>query len=306
MMMIVESKRQTEIAFRPFEPLAHQQATRKLASIEQLIEQAKYDEAKREAIDLIHQCLQGLRYYQTYDWRFLRSIVSVGYLGWIAYSLLFIVNTYVFEGGSRHLTSNIAPATKPEASSSVATRRFVYSYFDRRVLSACLWLLACWPWTLAASFRSHHRMLIGMWQLSCVVTSIFPLLPVEKGDDIMLVMAGGMATLVVGAVYLVKLAPRLHADASYNHSYYITLWQMLLIIVSMITTASSVRRLELRQGLSWWNQVAGWMTLGLSLVTPLLTSRQAQHYLHRLATIFLAFSPTFILLSISYPFRGWG
>ncbi|KAI8049977.1 Phosphatidylinositolglycan class N-domain-containing protein [Syncephalis plumigaleata] len=337
-----ESKRHTEIAFRPFEPLANQQATHKLNSIEQLIQEKNYETAQKQAIELIHECLRGLRYYQTYDWRFLRSIVSIGYLGWIAYSLLFIANIYVFEGGSQHLTST-TPTTSIDASQPTTNvfidaiavisaillsvmfyiqgsptmyylyaifpiffwhqvlrnhrtfsrlfkghsslngqhlRRYgwwhtafyvllivgaletlVYSYFERRVLTVCLWLLACWPWTVPASFRAHHRTLVVMWQLSCLVTSIFPVLPVEKGDDISL---------------------------------------MLLIVVSMITTASSVRRLELREGLPWLNQVIGWTTLGLSLVAPLITSGQTQHYLNRLVTIFLAFSPTFILLSISY------
>jgi GPI ethanolamine phosphate transferase 1 len=38
----------------------------------------------------------GLNYYQTYDWLFLRTIVSLGYMGWIVYSSLFILQTYVF------------------------------------------------------------------------------------------------------------------------------------------------------------------------------------------------------------------
>jgi hypothetical protein len=54
-------------------------------------------------------------FFFSYDWRFLRSIVSIGYVGWIAYSLLFIIKTYVLEGTSQHLTSTTSakPATKP-------------------------------------------------------------------------------------------------------------------------------------------------------------------------------------------------
>ena len=44
---------------------------------------------------MIDTCLQGLRYYQTYDWLFLRSIVSFGYIGWIVYSTLFILRAYI-------------------------------------------------------------------------------------------------------------------------------------------------------------------------------------------------------------------
>jgi phosphatidylinositol glycan class N len=31
--------------------------------------------------------LEGQRYYETYDWFFLRTIVTLGYLGWIVYCL---------------------------------------------------------------------------------------------------------------------------------------------------------------------------------------------------------------------------
>jgi hypothetical protein len=64
-MVDLESKRRTEIAFKPFEPLADQQAMNKLNSIEQLVQNRNYDAAQIQAIALIHECLQGLRYYQT-------------------------------------------------------------------------------------------------------------------------------------------------------------------------------------------------------------------------------------------------
>lgn len=58
--------------------------------------------------------IEGLRYYQTYDWLLLRSIVSMGYLGWIAYSTLFIIKTY----------SSAGPSSK-NASKSHASLNFI-------------------------------------------------------------------------------------------------------------------------------------------------------------------------------------
>ena len=54
----------------------------------------KYTEAEQESRNLIQITLEGLRYFETYDWLFLRTIVSFGYLGWIAYSVLFVLRVY--------------------------------------------------------------------------------------------------------------------------------------------------------------------------------------------------------------------
>ena len=44
--------------------------------------------------------LEGLRYLQTYDWLFLRTIVTLGYLGWIAYALTTVIDLHVLHGTS--------------------------------------------------------------------------------------------------------------------------------------------------------------------------------------------------------------
>jgi phosphatidylinositol glycan class N len=85
-------KERTEFVFRPFRPLEHVDAL--LEEIDQLIEKAEYKTAERKSQKLMELTVEGLRYYQTYDWLLLRTIVTLGYLGWIAYSSLFIVKTY--------------------------------------------------------------------------------------------------------------------------------------------------------------------------------------------------------------------
>src|SRR5207237_9394216 len=42
--------------------------------------------------------LGGLRYLQTYDWLFLRALITAGYLGWIAYALTGVIDLYVLHG----------------------------------------------------------------------------------------------------------------------------------------------------------------------------------------------------------------
>ncbi|KAI9504225.1 Phosphatidylinositolglycan class N-domain-containing protein [Coemansia spiralis] len=103
-----DQKQQTEMFFKPYAPMHEPSKTPEhtLARIHRLIDTHSYKEAEAECTHLIKLCLEGLRYFQRYDWLLLRSIVSMGYLGWILYSLLFIFKSYVLptpvgiDGGS--------------------------------------------------------------------------------------------------------------------------------------------------------------------------------------------------------------
>jgi len=48
--------------------------------------------------DLLKDGIQGLRYLQTYDWLFLRALITLGYLGWIAYALTTVIDLHVLQG----------------------------------------------------------------------------------------------------------------------------------------------------------------------------------------------------------------
>lgn len=97
-----------------------------------------------------------------------------------------------------------------------------------------------------------------------------------------------------------------------------------MVLLALIVTRSSVSSLQARHGLPLGNLVVGWFVLGklealdskgpgmfflsdanpcvaASLVLPFLHRLYPNsHYLHRLMVIFLTFSPTFIILTISY------
>ncbi|KAJ2078180.1 Glycosyl phosphatidyl inositol anchor synthesis [Coemansia sp. RSA 988] len=93
-----DQKQHTEMFFKPYAPLHEPTNTpdHMLTRIQGSIDAHSYTQAVEECQRLIALCLEGLRYFQRYDWLLLRSIVSMGYLGWIAYSLLFIFRAYVF------------------------------------------------------------------------------------------------------------------------------------------------------------------------------------------------------------------
>ena len=77
--------------------------------------------------------------------------------------------------------------------------------------------------------------------------------------------------------------------------------QVGIILLAILVTRSSVASLQAKQGLPLGNQVTGWLVLITSLGLPFVHRiRSNSHYLHRLLVIFLAFSPSFVLLTISY------
>lgn len=74
-----------------------------------------------------------------------------------------------------------------------------------------------------------------------------------------------------------------------------------MVLLALIVTRSSATSLQARQGLPFGNQVVGWGVLVASLLLPFFHRLYPNgHYIHRLMVLFLTFSPTFIILTISY------
>lgn len=98
MYKVKEQKKQAnEMRYKPFGAFsgAELAPSQRVAHIDQLISQGKYEEAIEESDALINITLEGLRYLQTYDWLFLRALITVGYLGWIAYAITTVIDLYV-------------------------------------------------------------------------------------------------------------------------------------------------------------------------------------------------------------------
>ncbi|KAK3944805.1 Phosphatidylinositolglycan class N-domain-containing protein [Diplogelasinospora grovesii] len=96
-----EKKKATELRYSPYRALSSEHGLtpeRRVADIRQLIEAGHYEEAIEESAALMKVGLQGLRYLQTYDWLFLRALITVGYLGWITYALTTVIDLHVLHG----------------------------------------------------------------------------------------------------------------------------------------------------------------------------------------------------------------
>ena len=107
-----EQKKATELRYRPFKALGDEahSAEHRFAIIRALIDQGKHEEAIQETASLVKVGLDVLRYLQTYDWLFLRALITIGYLGWIAFALTTVIDLHVLHGKtetSRTLFGNI-------------------------------------------------------------------------------------------------------------------------------------------------------------------------------------------------------
>jgi len=82
--------------------------------------------------------------------------------------------------------------------------------------------------------------------------------------------------------------------------------QLAIILISLLVTVDSTRRLQQKQGLPLFNQLLGWLLVASS-VLPLLPRRsqpcgevQESLLTARLVEIVFAYAPAFIILSLSY------
>jgi GPI ethanolamine phosphate transferase 1 len=95
-----EEKKATELNFKPYSAfgMANSSIESRIASVRTLIEQGDYEKSIAQSHDLLHLGLEGLRYLQTYDWLFLRALVTLGYLGWMAFAITTVIDLHVLHG----------------------------------------------------------------------------------------------------------------------------------------------------------------------------------------------------------------
>jgi phosphatidylinositol glycan class N len=86
-------------AYPPFAK-ANQSYMDRIAHIEDAIKREDSEHAIVLSDDLLHHAIQGLRYLQTYDWLFLRALITAGYLGFMAYAATTVIDLHVLHGSS--------------------------------------------------------------------------------------------------------------------------------------------------------------------------------------------------------------
>ena len=115
-------KRSTAIRYRQYPPFANENGSvdDRLYIIQSEIGGGKYEDAITHSSQLLDLAIQGLRYLQTYDWLFLRALVTLGYFGWIAYALTTVIDL--------HVLHSISTADRTNASVFVFSSLLVVLY----------------------------------------------------------------------------------------------------------------------------------------------------------------------------------
>lgn len=85
-------KQESSLSFKPFKPLAHYSSD--LEQINSRLSAGDYESAMKLSVNLRRLALDGLDYFQTYDWLMLMTVVTLGYIGWMFYLILHVLQSY--------------------------------------------------------------------------------------------------------------------------------------------------------------------------------------------------------------------
>lgn len=127
---------ESQLKFTPYTPLTDITVQERKDHIIQLIDEKQFVDAIEQSEELMSLSLAGLRYLQTYNWLFLRTLVTIGYLGWIGYAIASFLHTYVTpdERKSSHLTVRLT-------SLCILSALFWVFYFQRSPINYYLYAL---------------------------------------------------------------------------------------------------------------------------------------------------------------------
>lgn len=342
-----------EFNFKPFPAFQEKSIQTFQSEIVQAIEQGDHPVEKIQ--EFSQTILQGLDYLQKYNWLMLRTIVTLGFVGWIIYAFVLFLQLFVIPLDSQqnnvtyynHIffgTIGLATAAlffyqdSPfnyylyllfptffwseifalrqdlllgfrlffkglSTASIMGLVLFIVAFFEsialgftsRHVFSIMFLLLALYPFVL---FKFKSNLAISFsWLVNCVLLSIFPIQDPVKTESFNLIVSSGILMVMVGVVGHSMLKPYMSSVTSY-----IILMQIAFILISIYSLSKSIISLSNRNGLPRDVQIINWTMLVLSLLLPptLHTRFLNKDYRVRYLIAFLTFSPTFLILTISF------
>ncbi|CCM05948.1 uncharacterized protein FIBRA_08187 [Fibroporia radiculosa] len=170
------------------------------------------------------------------------------------------------------------------------THREIWSVWF--IVLGIVWPIVSWP----SEARFQHFTKLLPWSTVCLATAVFPMLSVDKEEDITAVLVGGILMVMVGVLGAFELS----VDKQIRRSFRTAIgFQCLLICASMVITASSASSLRAKAGLPLLNQVLGWIVFLIASTSPFIVKLPGLNPLGRILMFFLGFSVCFVILSIS-------
>ncbi|KAL5725280.1 hypothetical protein ACHQM5_008440 [Ranunculus cassubicifolius] len=99
-------KQATSLHFKAFRPLENYVSF--IQQIDDLLAGGDFKSAMEISHKLRRLSLEGLHYFQTYDWLMLMTIVTLGYIGWMVYLVLHVLQSYTsFPGNAYTKTTQV-------------------------------------------------------------------------------------------------------------------------------------------------------------------------------------------------------
>ncbi|TXG58989.1 hypothetical protein EZV62_016818 [Acer yangbiense] len=275
--------------------------------IENLISVRDYEAALKLSENLRSLALQGLHYFQTYDWLMLMSVITLGYIGWMVCLVLHVLRSYTSLPG--HILK-MEPAFSHRNNSGKVMSKYTYvdvhSFTKRELYTWCFLItgvVACFYLFNTIPRRSGIPIFVFV---ACCFLSVFTLMPAEIPDNNQLVIMSGAMIIIIGA------SARWLDLHSERNKYWLSICchelkkprfpmlfhlQALLVgLASVMVSVSTSHRTENKE-LHGVHQLINWSIAGFSLVLPLFSENGL---LSRLTSIFLGCAPAFLLLSIGY------
>lgn len=140
-----DQKKASEIRYRPYAKLGDDELSveRRVLEIQHTIDQGQFNEAISMSQELLRVGIEGLRYLQTYDWLFLRMLVTMGYLGWITFALTTVINLHVLQNRGSYIRDPATSALFGIALSCLLLtlwlRKAAYTYYTYALFPVFFW-----------------------------------------------------------------------------------------------------------------------------------------------------------------------
>lgn len=165
----------------------------------------------------------------------------------------------------------------------------VFGYFKREVFFFCFVCIGIWG--LMSPIKNIFIKLF--WLITTLSTSIFPLLPVNHGDSLTLVVIGGILVFLFSLFfnYLIYISQK----KKFTNSNLIQLLFSFITIISVYTTTISLQQ---KNGLPFLNQMLNWFILIFYIFSFFIKKKISQ--IEILSNLFVSLSSLYLLFCVSY------